>query len=84
MAIVFMDYRRIGYTLADAFSSDPKAGKRNFTIDQERLPPSDPDELLQAARAQAPEGYELISLRIGHDPEGIIFEDKGIKPHAEI
>ena len=64
MAFFIMEYRAIGYQLADAFHRDPRFKKRIFTISSEVLGTDDLEVVkkLAAAREHTPEGYELFSV----------------------
>jgi hypothetical protein len=57
--IVKTEYRKIGYTIADAFRIDPKYGRKVFTIDTEKLGTENIEQIAQAAKDTAPDGYEL-------------------------
>ncbi|WP_274644288.1 hypothetical protein [Pseudomonas serbica] len=64
MAFFIMEYRAIGYTIADALHRDPKFRKRIFSISSEVLGTDDLEVVkkLAAAREHTPEGYELFSV----------------------
>ena len=57
-----MEYRRKDYTLADAFKPQFNWGKRRFSIPANTIGPATNQELIDAARETAPEGYELVRL----------------------
>lgn len=63
MRRVFMKYKAINYTLADALRRDPMYGKRHFHIDIDDDSISD-KELQDAAIKTAPSGYRLYDLEI--------------------
>lgn len=57
--IVMTEYRRIGYSIADAFKTNPMAGRRIFHVDTSTLGTEDMKQITQAAKDTAPPGYEL-------------------------
>nr|WP_232248916.1 hypothetical protein [Pseudomonas putida] len=59
-----MEYRVIGYSLAHAFSTNPKAGKRIFSVSSDDIGSSDILAVMDAARSpeNTPEGYKLFSV----------------------
>lgn len=63
MSIIYVEYRLIGFTIADAFRRDPTWGTRSFTIDPNALSTKDRAEIEHAARVTAPDGYELMRTR---------------------
>lgn len=65
MAFFIMEYRIKGYSLANAFSRDPKSGRRVFTVSGDDIGTHDIDVVRQmaAAKENTPEGYELFSVR---------------------
>jgi hypothetical protein len=65
MTVFIMEYRRIGYTLADGMHPNPNRGKRRFTVDSKDVGTDDISVLAVAAKApeNTPEGYELFSVR---------------------
>lgn len=62
MDIIYVEYRKKGFTVADAFRRDPEWGMRNFTVDPKDLSTTDKEEIERAARQTAPEGYELLRI----------------------
>jgi hypothetical protein len=60
-----MEYRKIGYSLADCMRCDPKYGKKGFTVGSEQLGTENIDEVYAAASLteSTPEGYELKWVR---------------------
>lgn len=64
MTIFIMEYRVIGYSLAHAFSTNPKAGKRIFTANSDDIGSDDILAVMEAARTpeNTPDGYELFSI----------------------
>jgi hypothetical protein len=64
MAFFIMEYRAIGYKIADAFHRDPRFKKRIFSISSQDLGTDDLEVVkkLAAGREQTPEGYELFSV----------------------
>lgn len=64
MAFFIMEYRAIGYRLADAFHRDPRFKKRIFSISGQDLGTNDLEVVkkLAASREHTPEGYELFSV----------------------
>jgi len=72
MTVFVMEYRVIGYSLAHAFSTNPKAGKRTFSVKSEQIGTEDISEIAKAAQdaENTPEGYRLFSIRnidTGHE-----------------
>lgn len=65
MTVFIMEYRRIGYTLADGMNPNPNAGKRRFTVDSKDVGTEDIKAVLAAARTHenTPEGYKLFSIK---------------------
>jgi len=59
-----MEYRVIGYSLAHAFSTNPKAGKRIFSVSSDDIGSTDILAVLDAARSpeNTPDGYRLFSV----------------------
>lgn len=64
MAFFIMEYRKIGYQIADAFHRDPRFKKRIFSISSADLGTDDLEVVkkLAASREHTPEGYELYSV----------------------
>ncbi|AGN81514.1 hypothetical protein N5K35_22000 [Pseudomonas sp. GD03651] len=64
MTTFIMEYRVIGYSLAHAFSTNPKAGKRIFSVSSDDIGSSDILAVMDAARSpeNTPEGYKLFSV----------------------
>lgn len=58
----YLEYRIVGYTIADCMRPDPNWGKRSFYIDTDLVECEDESELKAAARATAPDGYELLRM----------------------
>lgn len=65
MSMFIMEYRVIGYSLAHAFSTNPKAGKRTFFVNSDEIGTDDINEIAKAAQdsENTPEGYRLFSIR---------------------
>lgn len=65
MAFFIMEYRVKGYSLAHAFSRDPKSGRRVFSVSGDAIGTNDIDVVRQMAALpeSTPEGYELFSVR---------------------
>jgi hypothetical protein len=65
MTVFIMEYRKIGYTLADGVHPNPNHGKRRFTVDSKDIGTEDVNVLLVAANApeNTPDGYKLFSVR---------------------
>lgn len=59
MTIFTMEYRKEGYSLADAFRPDPLWGRRVFTISAADAGTSDIEEIRKLAEATKPVGYKL-------------------------
>jgi hypothetical protein len=59
MAIFEIEYHCHGYTLADAFRSNPRWGRRIFTVDGDKIGVNDPEQIKALAIETAPVGYEL-------------------------
>jgi len=59
-----MEYRVIGYSLAHAFSTNPKAGKRIFSVSSDDIGSTDILAVMDAARSpeNTPDGYKLFSV----------------------
>jgi len=59
-----MEYRVIGYSLAHAFSTNPKAGKRTFSVNSDDIGTSDILAVMEAARSpeNTPDGFKLFSV----------------------
>lgn len=57
--IVVAEYRKTGYSIADAFKTNPMAGRRIFHVDTKKLGTDDIKVIVQAAKDTAPHGYEL-------------------------
>ena len=57
--IVVTEYRKTGYTIADAFKTNPMAGRRIFYVDTAKLGTDDMKVIVHAAKDTAPQGYEL-------------------------
>ena len=64
MAFFIMEYRVIGYSLAHAFSTNPKAGKWIFSVSSEDVGTNDILAVTEAAKSpeNTPEGYKLFSV----------------------
>lgn len=64
MTTFIMEYRVIGYSLAHAFSTNPKAGKRIFSVSSDDIGTSDILAVMDAARSpdNTPDGYQLFSV----------------------
>lgn len=64
MTTFIMEYRVIGYSLAHAFSTNPKAGKRIFSVSSDDIGSTDILAVLDAARSpeNTPDGYQLFSV----------------------
>lgn len=64
MTTFIMEYRVIGYSLAHAFSTNPKAGKRIFSVSSDDIGSTDILAVLDAARSpeNTPDGYRLFSV----------------------
>jgi len=65
MTVFIMEYRKIGYTLADGVHPNPNRGKRRFNVDSKDIGTEDIKAVLVAANAQenTPDGYKLFSVR---------------------
>lgn len=65
MSVFIMEYRRIGYTMAEGMHPDPNRGKRRFTVDSKDVGTDDINALAVAAKApeNTPEGYKLFSVK---------------------
>jgi hypothetical protein len=57
--LVVTEYRKIGYSIADAFHSNPRYGKRIFTVDTKDIGTDDLSIITQVAKDTAPDGYQL-------------------------
>lgn len=57
--LVVTEYRKIGYSIADAFHLNPRYGKRIFTVDTKDIGTDDMKIITQAAKDAAPDGYQL-------------------------
>lgn len=64
MTTFVMEYRVIGYSLAHAFSTNPKAGKRTFSVNSDDIGTSDILAVMEAARSpeNTPDGFKLFSV----------------------
>ncbi|ADR60410.1 Hypothetical protein, conserved [Pseudomonas putida BIRD-1] len=64
MTTFIMEYRVIGYSLAHAFSTNPKAGKRIFSVSSDDIGSTDILAVIDAARSpeNTPDGYKLFSV----------------------
>ncbi|WP_409292229.1 hypothetical protein [Pseudomonas sp. KCJK9058] len=64
MTTFIMEYRVIGYSLAHAFSTNPKAGKRIFNVSSDDIGSTDILAVMDAARSpeNTPDGYKLFSV----------------------
>ncbi|TRZ60016.1 hypothetical protein DZA28_08575 [Pseudomonas alloputida] len=64
MTTFIMEYRVIGYSLAHAFSTNPKAGKRIFSVSSDDIGSTDILAVMDAARSpvNTPDGYKLFSV----------------------
>lgn len=64
MTTFIMEYRVIGYSLAHAFSTNPKAGKRIFSVSSDDIGSTDILAVMDAARSpeSTPDGYKLFSV----------------------
>ncbi|MCE5979096.1 hypothetical protein [Pseudomonas sp. JR33AA] len=64
MTTFIMEYRVIGYSLAHAFSTNPKAGKRIFTVSSNDIGSTDILAVMDAACSpeNTPDGYKLFSV----------------------
>ncbi|WP_343583060.1 hypothetical protein [Pseudomonas sp.] len=64
MTTFIMEYRVIGYSLAHAFSTNPKAGKRIFSVSSDDIGSTDILAVMDAARSpeNTPAGYKLFSV----------------------
>ncbi|MFK3770023.1 hypothetical protein [Pseudomonas putida] len=64
MTTFIMEYRVIGYSLAHAFSTNPKAGKRIFSVSSDDIGSTDILAVMHAARSpeNTPDGYKLFSV----------------------
>lgn len=64
MAFFIMEYRVIGYGISQAFSRDPKAGRRTFFVSGDDIGTNDLAEVKRMAqmRDATPDGYELFSV----------------------
>ncbi|MEW5666253.1 hypothetical protein AB1288_07945 [Pseudomonas putida] len=64
MTTLIMEYRVIGYSLAHAFSTNPKAGKRIFSVSSDDIGSTDILAVMDAARSpeNTPDGYKLFSV----------------------
>ncbi|MFE2005737.1 hypothetical protein ACFW6U_10120 [Pseudomonas guariconensis] len=64
MTTFIMEYRVIGYSLAHAFSINPKAGKRIFSVSSDDIGSTDILAVLDAANSpeNTPDGYKLFSV----------------------
>ncbi|MEW9876597.1 hypothetical protein [Pseudomonas putida] len=64
MTTFIMEYRVIGYSLANAFSTNPKAGKRIFSVSSDDIGSTDILAVMDAARSpeNTPDGYKLFSV----------------------
>lgn len=60
-----IEYRVIGYSLADGMRPDPKWGKKGFTVKSEDMGTDDINEIVKAAEYPdaIPKGYELFSVK---------------------
>lgn len=65
MTTFIMEYRVIGYALAHAFSTNPKAGKKTFSVSSEDIGTTDILAVTEAAGTpeNTPEGYKLFSVK---------------------
>lgn len=65
MTTFIMEYRVLGYSLAHAFSTNPKAGRRIFTVRSEDIGSTDLSAVVEAAKHpdNVPEGYRLFLVR---------------------
>lgn len=65
MTVFSIEYRVIGYSLADGMRPNPKWGKKGFTVSSEDLGTEDIQEVVAAAQypAAIPDGYRLFSVR---------------------
>jgi hypothetical protein len=64
MAFFIMEYRSTDYGIRQAFSRDPKAGRRTFFVSGDDIGTHDLAEVERMARMRdaTPEGYELFSV----------------------
>ncbi|MDH1575466.1 hypothetical protein [Pseudomonas sp. GD03746] len=64
MTTFIMEYRVIGYSFAHAFSTNPKAGKRIFSVSSDDIGSTDILAVMDAARSpeNTPDGYKLFSV----------------------
>lgn len=64
MTTFVMEYRVIGYSLAHAFSTNPKAGKRTFSVNSDDIGTNDILAVMEAARLpeNTPDGFKLFSV----------------------
>lgn len=67
MKTFIMEYRVIGYSLANAFSINPKSGKRTFFVNSDQIGTEDIELVIEAANSEdnTPSGYRLFSVRDG-------------------
>lgn len=65
MTTFIMEYRVLGYSLAHAFSTNPKAGKKTFSARSDDIGSTDILAVVEAASSpeNTPEGYRLFSVR---------------------
>lgn len=62
--IIITEYRKIGYSIIDALSVNPRQGRRIFSAKTEDVGTEDIDLIKEVAAGCAPDGYELFSCEI--------------------
>lgn len=64
MSTFSMEYRVIGYSLAHAFSTNPKSGKKGYFVESSDIGTECIKPVFEAADSNenTPEGYKLFSV----------------------